>query len=111
MAKTRSILCLLGVLVWLFSSPALGQDDAGKKAYEKRCVTCHGPDGKGDTKIGKTTKTPDLTDSKWDRGSTPADIEKVVRQGAGKMPKYEGKLTDEEIAAVSKYVLSLGAKK
>jgi mono/diheme cytochrome c family protein len=36
-----------------------------------------------------------------------ADLEKVTKEGKGKMPKYEGKLTDDQIKGLIKYIRSL----
>jgi mono/diheme cytochrome c family protein len=38
---------------------AAGQD-AGAQTFQVRCAMCHGPDGKGDTVIGKSAGIPDL---------------------------------------------------
>ena len=35
-----------------------------KEIYEKNCTKCHGPDGKGDTKMGKKLGAKDYTDAK-----------------------------------------------
>ncbi|HSR67883.1 MAG TPA: cytochrome c [Acidobacteriota bacterium] len=92
------IMPLSAMLMWTAQDEALG-----KEVYEKRCGLCHGPDGKGDTKAGKMTKTPDLTAGEWKHGTSQEEVEKVTREGAGKMKGFEGKLSDEEIAAVAYY--------
>ena len=38
------------------------------------------------------------------QGTSQADIEKVIRAGGGKMPKYEGKMSDEDISAAAAYI-------
>ena len=35
-----------------------------KETYAKACAKCHGPDGKGDTKMGKKAEVKDFTDAK-----------------------------------------------
>ena len=55
--------------------------------------------------MGKMTKTPDLTvKASWKHGTSQADIEKVIREGLGKMPKYGAKLKADEIAAAAAYI-------
>lgn len=41
------------------------QLDHAKKLFGERCARCHGADGRGQTVIGETLETPDLTDDKW----------------------------------------------
>ena len=83
---------------------AVTQDnETGAAVYQKRCLMCHAEDGKGDTKAGKMTKTPDITTAEWKNGKTVTDLEKTLKEGLGKMPKYEGKLSDDELKAVSEY--------
>src|SRR6266487_2923504 len=36
-----------------------------KENWEKSCAKCHGPDGKGETKLGKKSEVKDMTDAKW----------------------------------------------
>lgn len=83
-------------------------NELGKKVYDARCASCHGDDGKGETKAGKMTKTPDITNKEvWKQGTTVAELVKTLEGGLGKMPKYEGKLSAEELKAVSEYTLEL----
>ena len=35
-----------------------------KENWEKHCAKCHGPDGKGQTKMGQKLAIKDLTDAK-----------------------------------------------
>ncbi len=49
----------------LAASAALSAYAADAKAtYEKDCAKCHGPDGKGDTKMGKKLGCKDYSDAK-----------------------------------------------
>lgn len=83
-------------------------NELGKKVYDSRCTSCHGDDGKGDTKAGKMTKTPDITQKEaWKQGTSAAELVKTLEEGLGKMPGYEGKLSAEELQAVSEYTLEL----
>lgn len=84
------------------------EDDAGKAAYDKSCSKCHGPDAKADTKMGKMIKTPDLTDkANWKQGTSQEEVEKVIREGLGKMPKFAGKMSDAEVSAAAAYTIKL----
>ena len=104
-AFTIGIALLL--LPLLFVSAAPQGSEVGKTVFEARCATCHGPDGKSATRAGEMTQSPDLTLKNWKNGTALADVEKLIREGAGKMPKYEDKLSAEEITEVAKYVRDL----
>ena len=70
----------------------------GKDVYDKNCASCHGTTGQG-------TMGPAINTKEW---ADVAKVEKITREGKGEgMPAYKGKLTDEEIKAVSEYVASL----
>ncbi len=48
---------------------------AGKATYTKNCAFCHGPEAKGDGKMAPKDSHPsDLTDAKWERGSSDGEI-------------------------------------
>jgi mono/diheme cytochrome c family protein len=88
---------------------------AGQAAYAKNCRFCHGAEAKGDgTMAPKDSHPSDLTDAKWDRGSTDGEIFMVVRDGAGpefKMKGYKGRLADNDIWNIVNYLRSIGPKK
>jgi cytochrome c6 len=79
--------------------------DAGAD-YKAKCATCHGPDGKGDTAMGKTMKVKDLGSAEVQKQSD-ADLTTIIEKGKKPMPGYEGKLTKEQIDGLVKYVRSL----
>ena len=61
---------------------------AGKAAYTRNCRFCHGTEAKGNGPMApEGTHPSDLTDAKWDRGSTDGEIFVVIRDGAG--PKFD----------------------
>ena len=88
---------------------------AGKAAYEKNCRFCHGLGAKGDgTMAPKDSHPSDLTDDKWDRGSTDGEIFLVLRDGAGpdfKMKPLKGRVSEPDMWNVVNYLRSLGPKK
>jgi cytochrome c6 len=88
---------LPAVLAAALALPALAAD--GAALYASKCAMCHGKDGKG-TPVGQKMGAKDLGEEK---GKTK-EIEKVVTNGKGKMSAFKGKLTDDEIKAVSGYV-------
>ena len=99
-----TIALLLLPLMFTFGA---SQGSEGKTVYESKCATCHGKEGKSETKAGQMTQSPDLTLKSWKSGTSLAEVEKLIREGAGKMPKYQDKLSEEEIRAVTRYVREL----
>src|SRR6266540_5848325 len=131
----RSILPLIVVGVALLGTGVHGQlhggSDAAKKIvnpvkatpesitqgaqlFQKRCAFCHGKDAKGNgPQAPKGSHPADLTDDKWDRGSSDGEIFAVLRDGAGPefvMKGYNGKLTDEQMWHLVNYLHSLSQK-
>ena len=126
---TVAIICLSLMAV---SVPAFAQGDAaaaklknpvppsaesvaaGKATYTKNCRFCHGNDAKGNGPMApQGTHPSDLTDAKWDRGSSDGEIFTVVHDGAGPkfdMKGYKGKLSDTDIWNVVNYLRSVGTK-
>lgn len=88
---------------------------AGQALYAKNCRFCHGPEAKGNGPMAPKDSHPsDLTDAKWDRGSTDGEIFLVIRDGAGpdmKMKGYKGRMSDTDIWNTVNYLRSLGPKK
>ena len=88
---------------------------AGKALYTKSCQVCHNADAKGDGPMApKDTHPSDLTDAKWDRGSTDGEIFLVLREGAGpefKMKGYKGRMSDTDMWNVVNFLRSIGPKK
>ena len=87
---------------------------AGQQLFQKNCRFCHGADAKGDGPMApEGTHPPNLTDDKWDRGSSDGEIYAVIRDGAGPkfdMKGYKSKMTEQEIWNIVNYLRSLQAK-
>jgi len=82
-----------------------------KETYDKTCAKCHGPDGKGQTKMGQKLGLKDLSDAKVQADLTDAAITKSIKEGVtdkeGKvvMKPAEG-LSDDEIKGLVAQVRS-----
>jgi len=85
---------------------------AGKSTFQKYCRFCHGEDAKGNGPMAPAGSHPaDLTDDKWDHGSTDGEIFAVIRDGAGSqsvMKGFNSKLTTQQIWQVVTYLRSIG---
>jgi mono/diheme cytochrome c family protein len=84
---------------------------AGRRTFERRCASCHNSNGDGKTITASRFPYANLIDGKWRGDGSLASIEKQIREGHDPMPKFEGKLTDEEIRQTAAYVLTLAGKK
>jgi cytochrome c553 len=79
-----------------------------KENWEKSCAKCHGPDGKGDTKMGKKLDVKDFTDAKYQASLKDEGMFKAIKEGVKdgekiRMKAAEG-LSDDEMKALVKYV-------
>ena len=79
---------------------------AAAATYKSKCQVCHGADGKGNTPAGKKVGTNDFHSPEVVKMSD-ADLVAIVKKGKAKMPGYDGKLTDDQIKALIKYIRSL----
>lgn len=83
-----------------------------KETWEKSCTKCHGPDGKGQTKMGQKLNIKDLSDAKVQDGFKDEEAFKAIKEGLkdkeGKtqMKASEG-LSDDDIKALVKHVRTL----
>lgn len=81
----------------------------GASVYERTCAKCHGPDGKGDTGMGRKARGegknwPDLTQSKDEADKVLG----IIRDGVPdtKMKGYADKLSAEELTNVRDFVMA-----
>ena len=97
-------LALVVALLALGAAGAYAQDDAAA-LYKSKCQVCHGADGKGSAaglKLGvKDFHSPEVAKQSDD------ELFKATKEGKGKMPKYDGKLTDDQIKSLVKYIRTL----
>ena len=98
--KKLFAICLTLALVMAMAAPAFAEDAAAN--YKAKCQMCHGPDGKGSAAGVKMGAKP-FSELK----SSEAEQIKATKEGKGKMPKFEGKLTDDEIKALVAYTKTL----
>ena len=80
---------------------------AGQRIFERKCASCHNRNGDGNTVTASRFKYANLIDGVWRSDGSAEAIERQIRQGHDPMPKFEGKLTDEEIRQTVLYVLEL----
>ncbi len=106
------ILRALAAVCWVVASPEiLAAADRnlarGKQVYEKYCLACHGPQGKGD---GATQFDPPVADLTASDVLVKPDsrLLKSIHEGRPNtaMDAWKSKLSDEAIRDVLAYVLT-----
>jgi cytochrome c553 len=84
----------------------------GKESWDKNCSSCHGKDGKGETKMGKKAGVKDYTDAKNQAEVTDEKFLKAIKEGVKDgdkevMKSYAEKVNDEEAKAILAYFRTL----
>jgi mono/diheme cytochrome c family protein len=96
-APSMRKLLLAGLIA--LASPAAAQDQAaiGEEVYEQHCQSCHGE------KLRSAGAIPDLRElGENDR----AKFDKMVLEGRGQMPAWEGIVSPQELDQLWAYVRS-----
>lgn len=98
-------LLLIAALTLLVASVSFASPGAAD-TYKSKCASCHGPDGKGQTTVGKAMKVRDLTSADVQKQSD-AELQKIVTDGKAKMPAYKDKLSVADISSLVAYIRGL----
>ncbi len=96
----------LAVFAIAVMSPTFLLAESGADVFKAKCAMCHGATGAGDTAMGKTLKLRALGSAEV-QAQSDADLNKIITDGKGKMPKYDGKLTKDQISDVVKFIRTL----
>jgi len=101
-------LIMIGVALLIVGAVSVRAADA-KENWEKNCTKCHGPDGKGKTKMGEKLAIKDYTDAKVQEALKDDAMTKAIKEGVKdgdktKMKGFGDVLSDDEIKALVKYV-------
>ena len=99
--------------VLLAAAPVFAADV--KENYDKHCAKCHGPDGRGQTRMGKQAGAKDYTDPKIQAEFDDAKAQKSIKEGQkinGKeaMKPFGDKLSDDEVKALIAHMRAFGKK-
>jgi mono/diheme cytochrome c family protein len=97
-----SLLLLQGLV--LAQAPASNATLTANPVFEKNCAKCHGK-----TAEGRHFGGPSLASERVNAASAD-DLRNIITNGKGRMPKYAGKLTPEEIDTLVQQIKSLNQK-
>jgi mono/diheme cytochrome c family protein len=81
----------------------------GRSIFLANCIGCHGKNADGDTPAGRTWRVPDLHSAQV-QSSDDATLQRIIREGKGKMPAWGGLLSPTDIDHVLAYVRNLQKK-
>jgi mono/diheme cytochrome c family protein len=80
---------------------------AGLALYTKNCASCHGKAGLGDGVKARMLKDfPGDFSGTFFQNQTDGEHFYKTKTGRGEMPKYEGKISDDEIWNIVNYMLT-----
>jgi mono/diheme cytochrome c family protein len=100
-----AILVFVGLVV--AGTPArAAEQDAGAQPFQVHCAMCHGPDGRGDTVIGKSAGIPDLHSPAVQQQSDEY-LAEFIANGKGMMPPFKNSLNSEQIQVLVGHVREL----
>src|SRR5712692_2430287 len=106
--KAWFVVVMMGVAVSVIGftlAPVLAQSTP-ESLYKAKCAVCHGPDGKGETTMGKKLGVRSFHSAEVVK-ETDTELLDITKKGKGKMPSFDKKLTDDQIKDLIKYIRSL----
>jgi len=106
MNRKQLTIASMTMIALLIASVSFAAAPGAADTYKSKCAACHGPDGKGQTTIGKSMKVQDLSSAEVQKQSD-ADLQKIVTDGKGKMPAYKTKLSVADISSLVAYIRGL----
>ena len=86
------------------ASPA-GAQDATQVLYKSKCQICHGPDATGSV-VGKKLGVKDFQSPEVQK-QPEVDLLATARKGKGKMPAYDGKLSNNQLTDLIKFMRTM----
>jgi len=107
----KKLLLLAATLVPFLHAGSSRAADAPAN-WTKHCASCHGKDGKGQTKAGKMAGVKDQTDAQYQAGLKEDKMFAAIKDGLKedgkeKMKPFKDKLSDDEIKALIAHVRTL----
>ena len=106
---------LIAVALALVTTWSVEAADSLGVLWNKNCLSCHGKDGKGETKAGKKAGVKDMTDPAYQAALKEDVAFKAIKEGLeeggkSKMKPFKDKLTDDEIKQLFAFVKTFGKK-
>jgi mono/diheme cytochrome c family protein len=82
----------------------------GRRVYQRLCIRCHGPEGKGDGEAAVGAQPSDLTGT-LQFGSSDGEMFSVIRRGTSKdMESYAERISETDTWNVINYIRNLRSR-
>jgi cytochrome c553 len=114
MKSTHLVKTLLASAALLVAATSTTRAAELQENWTKNCGSCHGKDGRGQTKAGRMAEVKDLTDAAVQSAFTDEQAFNQIKGGLKdksgekfRMKPFSDKLTDEEIKALVAHVRTL----
>ncbi len=106
---------LIAILATAFLAAGSLSAAEAKAIYEKDCQKCHGPDGKGQTTMGKKLKIKDWTNAEVQAKFTDEEAVKIIKEGKKEgdktvMKAYKEQCSDQETKDLVAYIRKFAKK-
>ena len=91
MKATKLVLAMTALFALVVPTLMAGTAEDATALFKSKCAMCHGPDGSGDTTMGKKLKIRDLRSDDVQK-QTDEQLLEIITKGKNKMPVYDGKI-------------------
>jgi copper transport protein len=108
LAREAALAAVALLVAGALSGTAWAED--GQQLYKRYCLTCHGPEGKGNGPASRILKPPPGDLGVTLKDMKDKDITKIIREGGravGKsaaMPAFSSKLNEEQTKTLVEFV-------
>jgi|SRR5690349_14672626 len=95
------------IVLFKFRASATMPPRSASQLYSKYCVSCHGRDGKSETRKGKFSHARNFTDAEWQDDASDERLFNSIMNGRkvrGDMPAFSSKLNDQEAESLVEFV-------
>jgi len=87
----------------------------GRAIFLDRCLSCHGPQGRGDGPLAKGLTGPpprNLVEERWRHGDRPEEVLAVLANGVkdAQMPAWGGTYGPDDLKCVAAYVYHIAGR-
>ena len=110
-SSSNNLFVALFAAATFLGSTGLSQaaNSSGADIYKANCVSCHAADGHGSA-VGKSLHAADFHSPQVQQQSDPQMMD-VIKNGRGNMPPFGESLSQDQIAAVVKYIRTFKSAK